>query len=115
MSDNPVWDKQRNALNKIQVNFEFTERTNNDLRHEAVERKTNPSDLVRSIVGLSSKDMVRQRVGLSLSDEDFAYLAKRYGLAIEDKKSIREKMRFEVESKYRQERQARLHENGDHG
>ena len=94
------WDAERKALKKIQIHFTFTAYATRCLKHEAVDRDMTPSNLVRKIVGLSFDESTRQRIGLSLTDEDFVELARRYGVAETDKAEIKRRITEEVNLHY---------------
>ena len=80
----------------MQVIFELEQAESRALRMRALERDLSPSDYIRDIVGLPRKKPIRPRLSISLSEEDYQILAKRYGLQPEQKDRIRALIKDEL-------------------
>lgn len=94
------WEAERTALKKVQVHFTFTAYATKCLKHDAVDQDITPSNLVRKIVGLSFDASIRQRIGLSLTEQDFSLLSHRYGVSESDKAEIKRRVTEEVNLHY---------------
>ena len=80
------WKKETAAIKAVQVAFDVGEEVQHLVRKEAVEMGINPSDRVREILGLPTVRRVqRPRLSISLSPDDFAYLAQEYNIDAEDR------------------------------
>jgi hypothetical protein len=107
MPNRAKWDAERRALKKVQVHFSFTAYATRRLKYEAVNEDMTPSNLVRKLVGLSFEPSTRQRIGLSLTDEDFKILSTRYGVAESDKVEIKRRITEEVNLHYHDKNKAK--------
>ena len=87
-------------LKKVQVNFSFKPSVDRALRHEAIDRELTPSNLLREKLGLDSTRTVRQRLGVSLDDDDFVLLGKRYGIDPSDRNAIKKRATVDVQAQY---------------
>ena len=91
--NNSRWQKEQSAIKAIQVAFDISAEAQKIIKHEALSNNLNPPDQIRKILGLSyNKKPVRPRLTVTLKDEDFAELAKRYGLDPSDQAAIKEKV-----------------------
>lgn len=90
------WTKSKKSIRAVQVVFDLGVDTARAIRQEASAQDLSFSDLIRKSVGLTPKQPVRPRFSVSLSDEDYTSLAKRYGVKEEDKETIRLKMKEEL-------------------
>jgi hypothetical protein len=106
MPNRAKWEAERRALKKVQVHFSFTAYATRRLKYEAVEEDMTPSNLVRKLVGLSFEPRPRQRIGLSLTDEDFKILSTRYGVAESDKVEIKRRVTEEINLYYHDKNKA---------
>lgn len=97
------WGKSKKHIRAVQVVFELGIENARAIRQEASARDLSFSDLIRDIVGLNPKQPVRPRFSVSLSDEDYAQLAKRYGVSADDRATIREKMKEELTEFHKEE------------
>ena len=77
----------------MQVVFELEQPESQALRIKAIEQGLSPSDYIREIIGLPRKKPVRPRLSVSLSQEDYQILAKRYHLKPDEKDLIRATLR----------------------
>ena len=85
------WEKEKAAAAAIQIAFDLGVDTQTVIKKKALDEHLNTSDFIRKILGLQYKSKpVRPRLTLSLSDEDFAHLAKEYKVDPEDRLKIKE-------------------------
>ncbi len=90
------WTKSDKSIRAVQVIFELEQAQSRTLRINAIEQDLSPSDYIRDIIGLPRKKPLRPRLSISLSDEDYRLLAKRYQLKSEEKVAIRECIKKEI-------------------
>ncbi len=91
MGDLPKqWKKSENSLKAIQLAFEFNQHISDTIRQHASQQGLSTSDQIRQIIGLQPKKPVRPRLTVSLSEEDYQYLGRRYHLPADDKNAIRQ-------------------------
>lgn len=85
------WTSSDAALRSVQVAFDVEQQVIDAVRYAAFENQLSPSDQIRTILGLpcTSKPL-RPRLTVTLSDADYALLAGRFGLQVEDKRKIKE-------------------------
>jgi len=98
MSKIPLkWEKSAHAIKATQIAFDTSVDVTNQIRAEAAMQGLSPSDMVRQIVGLDviSKPK-RPRLTVSLSDQDYTLLAKRYQMEHVDKLEIKKRMYSEL-------------------
>lgn len=87
------WQSEQSAIKTIQIAFDISVEAQKIIKQEALNNNLNPPDQIRKILGLSyNKKPVRPRLTVTLKDEDFAVLAKRYGLDTNDQNAIRERV-----------------------
>jgi hypothetical protein len=85
------WSGSDAALRAVQVAFDVEKQVIDAVRYAAFESQLSPSDQIRKILGLPySSKPVRPRLTVSLSDADYALLAERFGVPVEDKRRIKE-------------------------
>lgn len=94
------WAREKAALKKVQLHFDFRQRILRAIRHDAADININTSDMVRKIVDLPYKKVQRTRLGLSFSAQDFSDLAKRYGLDRTAEKEIKRRVMEEINLYY---------------
>jgi len=90
------WRKSDKSIRAVQVVFELEQAQSKVLRINAIEKDLSPSDYIREIVGLPRKKPVRPRLSISLSEDDYKLLAKRYKLKSGEKDKIRECIKNEL-------------------
>jgi len=90
------WTKSDKNIRAVQVIFELEQAQSKILRIDAIKQDMSPSDYIRDIVGLPRKKPIRPRLSISLSEEDYKVLAKRYKLKPEQKGEIRERIKDEL-------------------
>ena len=98
------WQKSEKNIRAVQVVFELDQKSSKNIRLAAIENDQSFSDQIRDILELPKKRPVRPRLSVSLSEQDYQVLAKRYGLKTTDKEAIRESMKKELMQFKRQSR-----------
>ena len=84
------WDSQVNAVKATQVAIDVSESVHKYVQMQSVNEGLKPSDFIRKILGLDFKaKKIRPRLTLSLSDEDYVILAKKFNLKPDDKIAIK--------------------------
>lgn len=83
------WARSNKSIKAVQVIFELEQAVSRTLRIKAIEQDLSPSDYIRDIVGLPRKKPVRPRLSISLSEDDYEILAKKYKLQPDEKDKIR--------------------------
>lgn len=85
------WSESDAALRAVQVAFDVERQVIDAVRYAAFENRLSPSDQIRKILGLPcTSKPVRPRLTVTLSDADYAILAERFGLAVDDKRKIKD-------------------------
>lgn len=90
------WKKESKAIKATQIAFDISTEAQKRLKLTAIQNDLSPSDQMRKILGLPSKKPVRPRLTISLTEEDYAILAKHYGLTEDDKLAIKEMAAKEI-------------------
>lgn len=87
------WQGSDEAIKAVQVAFDVEEGVINAVRKAAFESGYSTSDQVRVVLGLSViRQPKRPRLTVSLSPDDYAVLAERYGLEAADRLTIKERV-----------------------
>lgn len=94
------WAGERATLKKIQVHFTFTAHASRLLKLDAVNEHMSTTNYLRKLLGLSFAQDTRDRIGISLSPDDFDALADRYGVDVDDRESIKQKITSSINSLY---------------
>ncbi len=84
------WQRSNRSIRAVQLVFELNKSISDTIRNQANQHGLSPSDQIREIIGLEIKQPKRPRLTVSLSEEEYAALAKRYNVAVEDKTAIRQ-------------------------
>lgn len=92
----PSWSQSNKNIRAVQVIFELELDQSRTLRINAIHQDLSPSDYIRDIVGLPRKKPIRPRLSISLSEEDYTLLGKRYSLRPDNKETIRRKIKEEL-------------------
>lgn len=91
------WSSSDAALRAVQVAFDVEQQVIEAVRYAAFENQRSPSDQIRKILGLPcTSKPVRPRLTVTLSDADYALLAERFGIDVEDKRRIKEVLHQEL-------------------
>lgn len=91
-----TWTKSDKSIRAVQVIFELEQAQSRALRISAIKQDLSPSDYIRDLVGLPRKKPVRPRLSISLSEEDYKILSKRYKLKPDERNRIRERIKEEL-------------------
>lgn len=86
------WQKADDALRAVQVAFDVEEAVLEAIRTAAFHAHVSTSTQIRHVLGLPvpSERPKRPRLTVTLSSEDYALLAERYGLSPDDRLAIKE-------------------------
>ncbi len=90
------WENEKKAIRATQVAFDISTEAQKKLKSMASNNGLSPSDQMREILGLPRKKPVRPRLTISLTVEDYEFLAKFYGLDAQDKLAIKERAAKEI-------------------
>lgn len=91
------WSSSDAALRAVQVAFDVEQQVIEAVRYAALENQLSPSDQIRKILELPiTSKPVRPRLTVTLSDDDYALLAQRFGIDVEDKRRIKEVLHQEL-------------------
>lgn len=86
------WQGSDEALRAVQVAFDVEEAVLEAVRTAAFKQHVSTSDQIRQVLGLATTAKPkRPRLTVSLSGADYEFLAKRYGLAADDRLAIKER------------------------
>lgn len=91
------WSSSDAALRAVQVAFDVEKKVIEAVRYAAFENQVSPSDQIRKILDLpcTSKPL-RPRLTVTLNDADYAVLAERFGIDVDDKRRIKEVLHQEL-------------------
>ncbi|MGD8591318.1 MAG: hypothetical protein PVF82_00700 [Gammaproteobacteria bacterium] len=91
------WKRSEKAVKAVQVAFDASEELSSKIRMAASRDGISASDQIRKIVGLPvSSRPKRPRLTVSLSEQDYELLAKRYKMKNIDKQAIKTKVMEEL-------------------
>lgn len=91
------WSSSDAALRAVQVAFDVEQQVIEAVRYAAFENQLSPSDQIRKILGLPcTSKPVRPRLTVTLSDADYALLAERFAIDVDDKRRIKEVLHQEL-------------------
>ena len=91
------WKRSEKAVKAVQVAFDASEELSSKIRMAASRDGISASDQIRKIVGLPvSSRPKRPRLTVSLSEQDYELLAKRYKMKNVDKQAIKTKVMEEL-------------------
>jgi hypothetical protein len=100
MTNNKIparWKRSEKAVKAVQVAFDASEELSSRIRMAASRDGISASDQIRKIVGLPvSSRPKRPRLTVSLSEQDYELLAKRYKMKNIDKQEIKTKVMEEL-------------------
>lgn len=91
-----LWPNERKAIRAVQMAFDIASDAQRCIKRSAIEADRTPSDQIRSILGLPVKKPMRPRLTISLTGEEIALLAKRYGMDADDYLGIKERAADEL-------------------
>lgn len=85
------WTSSDDAIRAVQVAFDVEMKVIEAVRYAAWENQLSPSDQIRKILDLPCLGKpVRPRLTVSLNDADYALLAERFGITLEDKRAVKD-------------------------
>lgn len=91
------WKGSDDAIKAVQVAFDVEETVMEAVRRAAFEHHVSPSDQIRRLLSLPTAERPkRPRLTVTLSADDYVLLGQRYGLAAEDRLTIKEKVTEEL-------------------
>jgi hypothetical protein len=90
------WGELSETVKATQVAFEMEQKVACHIRELAAREGLTPSDQIRKMIGLTYSPPKRPRLTVSLSEEDYVVLAKKYALDPHDALSIKRKMMEEL-------------------
>lgn len=91
------WKRSDKAVKAVQVAFDASEELSRKIRVAASRNGISASDQIRKIVGLPiASRPKRPRLTVSLSEEDYELLAKRYKMKQVNKQAIKTKVMEEL-------------------
>ncbi len=88
--------KKLEKVTAVSIAIDLSEKMGRRLRVEAALEGMSPQDQLRKMVGLSFKKPQRPRVTLSLREEDYILLAKRYKINSCNKNDIKKRVMEEI-------------------
>lgn len=87
------WQSSVKAVKAVQVAFDMDEQVQRSIRKEAVDAGLSPSDQIREILGLpTNKRPKRPRLTISLSADDYLFLAEKYQLQPDEQLEIKKRL-----------------------
>ena len=92
--------KTARTTEKIQLLFSFADKVDKSIRKDAIKDNTTPSNVLRNLIGLETGKVIRPRLGVSFSEDDFVFLAKKYNIAVNDRKLLIQRVTNEVLDHY---------------
>jgi len=91
------WTSSDEAIRAVQVAFDVEEAVLQAVRQAAFENHLSNSDQIRKLLDLPTAEKPkRPRLTVSLSPADYELLARRYGLAGDDRLTIKERVTAEL-------------------
>ncbi len=96
MAEIKKWNKNSKAVKATQVAFEMEQKVARKIHEMAAKDGLTPSSQIRKLVGLSYSPPKRPRLTISLSEEDYQILGKKYQVDPEDRLEIKRKIMGEL-------------------
>jgi hypothetical protein len=91
------WRGSDAALHAVQVAFDVEATVLEAVRRAAFENNLSNSDQIRRILGLPvNRHPKRPRLTVTLTQEDYETLGERYGLSVEQRLAIKERVTHEL-------------------
>ena len=90
------WSKISETIKATQVAFEMEQKVACHIRELAAREGLAPSDQIRKMIGLSYSPPKRPRLTVSLSEDDYVTLGKKYKLDATDALGIKRRMMEEL-------------------
>lgn len=93
MANKPDWSKEEQAVQAVQMAFDLSNDIQRAFRVSAAIQNMSTSDMVRKVLELPyQKTRARPRLTITLKDEDFELLARKYDLDPQDRTTIRQRV-----------------------
>ena len=87
------WQSSDQAIKAVQVAFDVEEEVLTAVRYAAFENNISNSDQIRQVLNLpTSSRTKRPRLTVTLSDADYALLAERFALPVDNRLEIKEQV-----------------------
>ncbi|WP_051043816.1 hypothetical protein [Psychromonas sp. CNPT3] len=84
------WQQSVKVVNAVQIAFDMDTRLQYSIRRSALDKGISPSEQIRFLLGLSThKKPKRPRLTVSLNNEDYQQLSKRYDIPAEEQLEIK--------------------------
>ncbi len=91
------WSDSDKAIRATQVAFDVENQVIDRIKQQACEKGVTASDMMRLILGLEvTAKRVRPRLTMSLKEQDYKELAKRYGLKPSERLAIKARIIEEI-------------------
>jgi hypothetical protein len=91
------WSESDQAIRATQVAFDVENEIIGTIKTKACEKGVTPSDMIRLILGLEvTAKRVRPRLTMSLKENDYRELAKKYGLEPSERLAIKARIIEEI-------------------
>ncbi len=91
------WSDSDKAIRATQVAFDVENRIIDIIKLQACEKGVTPSDLMRLILGLEvTAKRIRPRLTMTLKEQDYEELGKRYGLKSSERLAIKARIIEEI-------------------
>ena len=91
MSGKRDWSKEERAVQAVQMAFDLSNEIQRAFRVSAALQDVSTANMVRKVLKLPYRgNRIRPRLTVTLHDDDFDILARKYGLAADDRVAIRE-------------------------
>jgi hypothetical protein len=91
------WSESDSAIRATQVAFDVENEIIDTIKVQACKKSVTPSDMIRLILGLGvTAKRVRPRLTMSLKEQDYIDLAKKYGLKPSERLAIKAKIIEEI-------------------
>lgn len=87
------WLRQEQAVRATQMAFDLSSEVQKSIKKQAIDQELTPSDMIRKILALEVKSKkTRQRLSFNLNDEEITLLAERFGVEIDDKRAVKQRV-----------------------
>jgi poly(A) polymerase Pap1 len=91
------WSESDKAIRATQVAFDVENEIIDTIKTRACEKGVTPSDMIRLILGLEvTAKRIRPRLTMSLKENDYRELAKKYGMKSSERLAIKTKIIEEI-------------------
>lgn len=103
MAKKQDWSREEQAVQAVQMAFDLSNDIQRAFRVSAAMQDMTTADMVRKVLHLPYRKVrARPRLTVTLKDEDFELLARKYGLDPQDRAAIRQRVAEELQGFARQ-------------